>query len=87
MYDSNGNIIKRREFDFTLRDNTLLEELDSMDKSYFYDGDRMMSYGGQSCTYDVVSNPLTYRGKTLTWTNGRQLEVSIYLLALGIILN
>ena len=73
VYDNNGNIIKRREFDFTLRNNTLLEELDSTDKSYFYDGDRMMSYGGQSCTYDVVGNPLTYRDKTLTWTNGRQL--------------
>lgn len=73
MYDNNGNIIKRREFDFTLRDNALLEELDSTDKSYFYDGDRMMSYGGQPCAYDEIGNPLTYRDKTLTWANGRQL--------------
>ncbi len=32
MYDNNGNIVKRREFAFTLKDNTLIEELESTDK-------------------------------------------------------
>ena len=31
MYDNNGNIVKRREFVFTLKDNTLIEELESTD--------------------------------------------------------
>ena len=31
MYDNNGNIIKRREFAFTLKDATLIEELESTD--------------------------------------------------------
>ena len=31
MYDNNGNIVKRREFTFTLKDATLIEELESTD--------------------------------------------------------
>ncbi len=31
MYDNNGNIVKRREFAFTLKDATLIEELESTD--------------------------------------------------------
>ena len=33
----------------------------------------MQSCGGQTCTYDAVGNPTSYRGKTLTWTRGRKL--------------
>ena len=33
----------------------------------------MVSYNGQSCVYDVMGNPTTYRGKAATWTNGRRL--------------
>ena len=73
MYDNNGNIVKRREFVFTLKDNTLIEELESTDKVYIYNGDQMVSYNGQSCVYDVMGNPTTYRGKTATWVNGRRL--------------
>lgn len=52
MYDNNGNIVKRREFVFTLKDNTLIEELESTDKVYVYNGDQMVSYNGQTCVYD-----------------------------------
>lgn len=27
-----------------------------------YNGDQMVSYNGQSCVYDVMGNPTTYRG-------------------------
>ena len=33
----------------------------------------MTSYGGTPITYDAIGNPLSYRGYTLTWQNGRQL--------------
>ena len=40
--------------------------------NYTYNGDRMMSYNGQSCVYDNMGNPTTYRGKSATW-KGRQM--------------
>ena len=73
VYDNNGNIVKRREFSFTLKDNTLIEELESTDKVYIYNGDQMVSYNGQTCVYDLMGNPTMYRGKTATWVNGRRL--------------
>ena len=68
MYDNNGNIVKKREFAFTLKDNTLIEELESADKVYIYNGDQMVSYNGQTCVYDLMGNPTTYRGKAATTT-------------------
>ena len=45
--------------------------------SYKYDSKHNMteatSQGGMPITYDAIGNPLTYRGFTLTWQNGRQL--------------
>jgi len=73
VYDSNGNIVKQRQFVFTLKDNTLIEELDSTDKAYIYNGDKLLSFNGQACAYDVIGNPTTYRGKTATWAKSRQL--------------
>ena len=40
--------------------------------NYTYNGDRMTSYNGQSCVYDNMGNPTTYRGKSATW-KGRQM--------------
>ena len=36
--------------------------------------DKLTSYNGQTISYDEIGNPLNYRGYTLTWQNGRQLE-------------
>ena len=35
--------------------------------------DKLISYNGQSISYDVVGNPTNYMGNALTWTMGRQL--------------
>ena len=35
--------------------------------------DKLTSYNGQAITYDEIGNPLSYRGYTLGWQNGRQL--------------
>ena len=58
-YDNNGNIMTKKV------DNTTI--------TYAYDGDKLTSYNGQSCVYDAIGNPTTYRGKTATWTRGRKL--------------
>ena len=73
-YDHCGNIISKREFDYTLRDTDKLEELASVDKLYSYDGDRLMGYGSETFVYDNMGNPTTYRGKSASWSKGRQLQ-------------
>ena len=35
--------------------------------------DQLTSFNGEAITYDEIGNPLSYRGATLTWQNGRQL--------------
>ena len=36
-------------------------------------GDQLTSWNGESVTYDAIGNPLLYRGRSLTWTQGRRL--------------
>ena len=36
--------------------------------------DQLSAYNGEEITYDAMGNPLNYRGMTLTWRKGRQLE-------------
>ena len=43
---------------------------------YEYDGDntdKLICYAGAGFTYDSIGNPTTYRGRAVTWINGRQL--------------
>ena len=35
--------------------------------------DQLTSFNGEAITYDAIGNPLTYRGMTFTWQNGREL--------------
>ena len=75
MYDNNGNIVKKREFSkVSLKVGLLLEEEDSRDMVYVYEGDRLVSYGGADFVYDVMGNPTTYRGKAAKWERGLQKE-------------
>ena len=46
-------------------------------KVYAYDStwkDKLISYDGQSITYDAQGNPTSYLGHELTWEKGRQLK-------------
>ena len=70
-YDNNGNITNKKEFAFTLKDRIELEELTCTTFAYRYDGDKLVKYNGQSIVYDAMYCPTTYKGKTLTWSNGR----------------
>ena len=56
-----------------MKDGLLLEEEDSKDTAYVYEGDRLVSYGGADFVYDVMGNPTTYRGKAAKWEKGRNL--------------
>lgn len=69
---NNGNILKQRKFTFTLKNAIDIEELDSEDKVYIYDGDKLLAFNGEECSYNETTNiQTTYRGKALVWTNRR----------------
>ena len=68
-YDNNGNILSKRETEFTLK--TDVEECTFTRIDYVYDGDRLISYNGQTFAYDAVGNPTTYRGNQTAWTMGK----------------
>ena len=59
-YSDNGNIMYRTDKSNWSRTN------------YTYNGDRMTKFGNQTCVYDAMGNPTTYRDKPATW-KGRQM--------------
>ena len=67
MYDNCGNVLRKKTYDFTLRDSLKLELMESTDDCYAYDGDKLLSYNNESCTYNSVGNPTIYRGKAVAW--------------------
>ena len=77
-YDDRGNILTKKEYSISLDENnknvyTLIE---TGTDTYSYDEtwkDKLISYNGQSITYDAIGNPINYMGNVLTWTMGRQL--------------
>lgn len=46
-YDNNGNIITKKETDFTLKENT--EDCVFTEHLYEYDGDELVYYDGKTC--------------------------------------
>ena len=72
-YNAGGNITLKSEYAYTTGD------LGTPTKTYSYQygdnnwKDKLTSYDGQTIMYDAIGNPLTYRGKTFTWQNGREL--------------
>ena len=73
-YDNRGNITSKKEYAYTTGPlGTVTKTI-----NYAYGDatwkDLLTSYNGQSITYDTIGNPLSYRGMTLTWANGRQLS-------------
>lgn len=70
-YDNKGNILCKRTTNFTLKES--VEECEFTSVQYEYDGDKLLFYGTESCEYDDIGNPTTYRGKSVSWSNGRQM--------------
>lgn len=74
-YDNGGNILSVTTYPLTW--GSLDGVTATKTVNYGYDDtnwrDKLTSYDGQAITYDEIGNPLSYRGYTLTWQNGRQL--------------
>ena len=76
-YDNGGTILTKTEYPYspTVEDITTLTPTNTV--TYTYGNadwkDQLTSFNGEAITYDAIGNPLTYRGMTLTWQNGRQL--------------
>lgn len=72
-YDGNNNITSKTSYAYAAGNGTLT---DPTVKGYTYDQgtfkDRLIGYNGGVITYDTLGNPLSYLGKTLTWS-GREL--------------
>ena len=71
-YDNKGNILSKRTTSFTLKENA--EESEFTSVQYEYDGDKLLTFGTEACVYDDIGNPETYRGKSVSWSNGRQMS-------------
>jgi len=73
VYDIGGNIISRTEYNYINGSRESL--IDTYNYGYSTSWkDQLISYDGQSITYDEVGNPLTYRDNlSFTWANGREL--------------
>ena len=74
VYDNNGNILTQRKFEFTLKDDLSIEELDSTDIIYLYEGDRLLSFGSNLLTYNDSGLLTKYQNNQLTWTDLKQLQ-------------
>lgn len=77
FYDTNGNILSRREYTFTVKSTEELTEIEPQAVvEYKYDGDRLISYDGDTrFTYNAVGFATKYRGKTLSHIYGRNLAL------------
>ena len=76
-YDAGGNIICKNIYNFTLVENLDFETIQST-IPYLYKStgwrDQLLSYNGETFTYDEIGNPTTYRNKTLSWSHARKLD-------------
>ena len=72
-YDSCGNILSRTEYGYTDDENPTGGTVTAYEYNNADWGDQLTSWNGESITYDAIGNPLLYRGRSLTWTQGRRL--------------
>jgi len=69
-YNNGGNIIRREVFD---RNTGRLISTDTWSYGDSSWRDLLTAFNGEPIIYDDVGNPTWYRGRSLTWKNGRQL--------------
>ena len=76
-YDLGGNLLSQKTYDYQLGELSPSESAWE-ETTYEYTNpdwkDQLSAYNGEEITYDAMGNPLNYRGMTLTWRKGRQLE-------------
>lgn len=66
LYDNGGNIVSK---------TTVFEQSETYTYEYGNANwpDQLTRFNGKAITYDAIGNPLSYDGKTYTWTSGREL--------------
>ena len=65
-YDNNGNIITKKETEFTLKENT--EDCLFTEHLYEYDGDELVYYDGKICSYGATGKPSIYKNNNVYWS-------------------
>ena len=73
-YDTAGNILEKKKYPYST--SALVTPIETKTYTYASTGwkDRLISFGGSSISYDVLGNPTSYRGHSLSWGMVRQLE-------------
>ena len=79
-YDNGGNILSTTVYPLTWGSLSGVTATDTTTYTYGDSNwkDKLTAYGDTPITFDAIGNPLTYRGYTLTWQNGRQLASMKY---------
>ena len=72
-YDNCGNILSRTEYGYTDAETPAGGTVAVYEYNNAAWGDQLTAWNGESITYDAIGNPLLYRGRSLTWTQGRRL--------------
>jgi len=75
-YNAGGNINWRDEFNYQTGARIQMNDWSYSDPNGWRDLLTSVRFGNvtQAITYDGAGNPLSYRGATMTWMNGRQLQ-------------
>ena len=71
-YDNSGNIITKKETEFTLKENT--EDCLFTEHLYEYDGDRLVYYKGKTCSYGATGKPSIYKNNNVYWSGVNVVE-------------
>ena len=75
-YDATGNITSKKTYAYTTGS---LPSSASATETFVYNSshpDRLTAYAGKSITYDQQGCPISYDGKTFTWTRGKLTKIS-----------
>ena len=76
VYDSVGNVTSKKTHAYTTASTPGTATTTT---NFSYDtthSDRLTSFGGKAITYDQQGCPLTYDGRTYTWTRGKLTQIS-----------
>ena len=67
-YDEGGNILFKKVYAYTLEKPS--NRLETKEYTYRSEGwkDQLLSFGGETISYDVMGNPTTYKNQTLSWS-------------------
>lgn len=69
-YDNNGNLLTKKETNYTLAKKDEISSFDNV-LNCLYDGDELISFDGESITYDQYNRPINYRGVTMSWDRNK----------------